>query len=585
MKEKILQLIINSPISAVRLITQNCEMWNWVLKNCDNNCIDSKSKIYTAITGEKVFCPCGSGKRRKLISLSKGFQFCGRASVCNAARQSVSDNCKKAAALCDKKIAAAKRAKTNLLKYGVENVGQSAQAKAARAITYGNSEKVKQIKNKMQNTCQQRYNAKNPMQNIKIHQKQIKTLMNTYGVEYPIQLQLFKDKMQKTNITRYGVPYVSQNAEIAKQIVMSKKNSMMNKFGRLHETQLHISNESWNILHDDNKFASMLSKYGRTEMANKLGVSVNLISVYHYNFGLKILHGNISSPEIEISNWLNSLNIISKKDKTICDGKELDIYMPEYNLAIEHDGLFWHSEGRGKNKYYHFNKTIACANKNIELIHIFGDEWINSQNVCKSIIKQRLHLGVRIAGRKCKVVEVKNIILKNFLNENHLQGWVNGSRAFVLKYNNEIVAAMTFGKPRYNKNFEWELLRLAYKNDIVVMGGSQKLWAFTLQQLQPTSIVSYCDRRWFTGKVYEKLGFTLKSKGKPTYWYTDYVSRFHRSRFIKSKAIKAALDMDNSLYTINNLNIMTEKEITKNILGLDRIWDCGQDTWVWKKQV
>jgi hypothetical protein len=114
------------------------------------------------------------------------------------------------------------------------------------------------------------------------------------------------------------------------------------------------------------------------------------------------------------------------------------------------------------------------------------------------------------------------------------------------------------------------------------MGGSEKLWKFAVDQLQATSIVSYCDKRWFTGAVYEKLGFTLKTVGKPTYWYTDYTTRWHRTKFTKKNLLKMSQDKDINP-TQEDWSSYSESQITKDILGLDRIWDCGQDSWFWTK--
>lgn len=579
----ILQNIINTrPFYASRIIANNTEMWKWVMQHCDPLCIDDKTRIYTAISGEKIQCPCGSGKLRKLSKWYSGLSFCGRAGKCSAAKEAVIKKCTAAAKGWDKKAAAAKRKTTNLKKYGITNTGQLEKSKLARKAVYDDPTKVKEILQKMQATNRERYGVDNPSQNPEIHKRQTNTMYERYGAANAIKIADFKNQMQQTNIERYGVPYASQNADIARKIGLTKKQTMLEGTGRPHETQIHISNDAWNILHDKDKFTELLTLLGRTELAKMLGVCVNTISVYHYNFGLDILKNSESAVEIEITNWLTGLNISSHKDRTICEGKELDFYIPSYNLAIEYNGLFWHSEARGKDKNYHYNKMLQCNKNNIHLIHIFEDEWIKNPNTCKSIIQQNLHLGNRIAARKCKIKEIPNNDMREFLNKNHLQGWVNGTHAYVLTYQDEIVAAMTFGKPRYNKQADWELLRLTFKNNTVIMGGAQKLWKFAINELQATSIISYCDRRWFTGAVYNKLGFTLKTPGAPTYWYTDYVSRWHRSKFTKKNLLKLSKNIDINP-TQEDWSIYSESQITKDILGLDRIWDCGQDSWFWTK--
>lgn len=213
------------------------------------------------------------------------------------------------------------------------------------------------------------------------------------------------------------------------------------------------------------------------------------------------------------------------------------------------------------------------SERNIELVNIFEDEWVDNKEICQSVIKQKLGLNSnKIMARKCQLIEVSNTSLKGFLKENHLQGWVQGTRAFALAYNNEIVSVMTFGRPRFNKTIEWELLRLAIKKDYQISGGIDKLWKFALQELSAQSIVSYCDRRWFTGSVYGRLGFNLTNTGDPTYWYVDKNKRKHRVKYQKHKLIALGYDPN-----------MSEKQITLDVMGIDRIWDAGQDTWIWTK--
>ena len=253
-----------------------------------------------------------------------------------------------------------------------------------------------------------------------------------------------------------------------------------------------------------------------------------------------------------------------------------------HKLALEFDGLYWHSETAGKDKNYHISKTQKCEEQGLQLIHIFEDEWISKKDICKSIIGSYLNLTTsKISARKCSIQEISNKEIRSFLETNHLQGYVNASKNIVLIYNDEIVAGMTFGKPRYNKQIEWELLRLVTKCDTHIIGGTQKLWRYFQKTYQPQSVVSYCDRRWFTGKIYETLGFTKKVNAKPTYWYTDYDMRFHRSKFTKKLSVKMASKLGHPIDELNNL---TERQITKDILGLNRIWDCGQDSWIWYKK-
>ena len=537
MLETINNLLKEKPKHAIKMIFNRQDLATWIENHCDPNCITNASKVYTAITGEKILCPCGSNKLRTLISIRDGFSFCGRAAVCSSARESVSKNCALASKNWDKETAKEKRRFTNKALYGVENIGQSSIAKTAHFNTYQDRDRVQEILSQMQTTC----------------------------------------------LTRYGVRNIANIPAVAMKRAESKRLSMLSNYGRPHETQIHISDESFYILNDKNKFTEMLLQLGRSKMAEKLGVAVTTISRHHNQFGLNIISQFTSTYEFEITDWFRRIGIESKKDKTICKPKELDFYIPSHNLAIEFDGLYWHSETQGKDRNYHINKTKQCREQEIQLIHIFEDEWLHKKDVCKSIISGLLNqTRITIPARKCAIKEVSNREIKSFLDENHLQGHINASKNIVLMYENEIVAGMSFGRPRYNKQIDWELLRLVTKCDTHIIGGAQKLW-HNFQKIEvPTSIVSYCDRRWFTGRIYETLGFIKKEEAKPTYWYTDYEQRFHRSKFTKKNCVKTATAVDPTLLA-EEVSKLSERQITKNILGLDRIWDCGQDSWIWKK--
>jgi len=111
---------------------------------------------------------------------------------------------------------------------------------------------------------------------------------------------------------------------------------------------------------------------------------------------------NYSKKEIEIQDFLkeNKIEYQTNVKNILDDGTELDIFIPSHNLAIEYNGLYWHSENSGKkNRNYHLNKTLECQKKNIILIHIFEDEWNNpiKKNIWKSIIKNKLFTDAQMA--------------------------------------------------------------------------------------------------------------------------------------------------------------------------------------------
>lgn len=199
-------------------------------------------------------------------------------------------------------------------------------------------------------------------------------------------------------------------------------------------------------------------------------------------------------------------------------GLELDIFIPNKNIAIEYNGLYWHRDTvKGKN--YHLNKLNLCDAKNIRLINIFEDEWINKQAIVKARLKSILGLTpYKIYARKCVVKEITFAEAERFTTKYHLQGSAKSSVNLGLFYRGRLVAVMTFSHSRFNKKYNWELLRYCTVFNFNIIGGAGKLLSF-FKQKYVGSIISYADKRWSNGNLYKKLGFTELNDSPPNYWY------------------------------------------------------------------
>ena len=214
---------------------------------------------------------------------------------------------------------------------------------------------------------------------------------------------------------------------------------------------------------------------------------------------------------------------------------ELDVYLPEKRVAIEFDGLFWHSEAVGKDEHYHLMKTEKCLERGIRLVHVFEDEWKEKREIVEDRIRSILGIGQkRIFARKCVVKAISAKESNEFLEHNHLQGCCNSSIRYGLFFNGELVAVMTFGKPRFNKNYDWELVRYASKIGCHIVGGASKLLA-RFRKNHFGSIVSYADRRYSDGHLYEKLGFVQVGVSKPSYCYVKGAQKLNRYACQKHK--------------------------------------------------
>jgi hypothetical protein len=367
------------------------------------------------------------------------------------------------------------------------------------------------------------------------------------------------------------------------ELVMKEKIN----FQSLFEMDINLktnSEEKLEILNSPIKLRELILSVGFDKAASKLEISKFSIYRHHKNYQLGLYDKFDSVPERNIKSFFSDQGIQIEKNNSLIAPYELNNYLPDFNFAVEYNGLYWHSEENKFDVNYHYKKTLACREKGIQLIHIFEDEWSTKEAICRSILSGMIGKSEhKVAGRKCSVVELTNKQMRPFLEKNHLQGYATAAVNLALVYENKIVSIMTFGKPRYNKKVEWELLRLATAINTNVMGGASKLWSYFISKYNPTSIVSYCDNRWFNGNIYLKLGFKLKDSGRPIYWYTDGYRRWHRSRYTKKLCVKKALLMEGQTLTEKQLNNMLERTITSDVLGLFRIWDCGQSVWVYNK--
>lgn len=284
-----------------------------------------------------------------------------------------------------------------------------------------------------------------------------------------------------------------------------------------------------------------------------------------------------SSIESEICDVLLSHNVNFKKhDRTILDGNEIDILLPEKKIGIECNGIIWHSESFGKkNKNYHIDKTNLAETKGIKLIHILDWEWINKKNIVQSMLLNMLEISSKIYARKCNIIIPTFEGKKKFLIDNHIQGNDNSLLYFGLEYNGNLVSLMTFHKSRYDKNYQYEILRYCNKIGISVIGGASKLLSCFIKKMAPDSIVSYCDRRFFTGSVYIKCGMQQLKNSPPnyTYFHVNNGIPLNRIGFQKHKLHKILKTFDPSLSEWENMQIN----------GYDRIWDCGHYKFGWNK--
>ena len=222
-------------------------------------------------------------------------------------------------------------------------------------------------------------------------------------------------------------------------------------------------------------------------------------------------------------------------------------------------------------KNYHNQKSQVAKTAGYRCIHIF--DWDDQDKIIQS-----LHPKTQIYARSCTLQEVSMEDANAFLNKYHFQDSCKGQQVRLgLYYKNNLVEIMTFGKPRYNKQYQWELLRLCTKSDVYVVGGAEKLYKHFLKRFHPQSIISYCDRSKFTGEVYTRLGMTLIRTGAPSkHWYNYQLGIHITDNLLRQRGFDQLYGDKFGYYGkgTSNEDLMKDHKFVE-------IYDCGQQSFGW----
>jgi hypothetical protein len=562
---------------------------------------------------------CKNGQERKFYTVTKGYRtYCNSENGCECKSEAFIEV---QAGISEetKKQAAEKREQTNLERYGFKNPGQSPvvqeKVKKTNLEKFGVEHPAQnpEIFNKMVKTNLERIGAPTPFHSKEIQDQIKQQNLENLGVKYPFQSPTIQDKVKATFIEVFGVSNPRQDPSISKQIETTnlerygaispfgskdiqkkikennlieygyeypcqsdivkeevKKNNFI-KYGVTHPNKIHIPKEFLEISENKEEVLQLISTLSVKEIAKKYGIDPTTIYGVLQRHGIELY--NKSTYEMEIAGFLKSLDIEHiRNTRTIIHPLELDFYIPSLNLAIEFNGLFTHSEisrgnGRGKDKNYHSNKHQLCLNKGIQLLQIFQDEWDNQKDIVKSKIQYLVGRGAKgVFARKTEIKDINFSETRNFYEKYHIQGHANYVQVnYGAFFNNALIACISFTD---KKNGIWEISRFAGDGRSHPGLFSKMLKHFILEH-NPIKIITFSDKRWTDGKLYETTGFVKTKEYKHGYWITDYEHRFYRSNFMKNK-IKKNFGLD--------IEDKTEWQLIQE-LGLDRIWDAGRIRW------
>lgn len=307
----------------------------------------------------------------------------------------------------------------------------------------------------------------------------------------------------------------------------------------------------------------------------------------------------ISSMEDEVTLFLQSIlpdrTEMQHDTRRIITPLELDIYLPDYKLAIECNPTCTHNStlpgfsenDQPKSTVYHKNKSDRCENQNIFLFHLFGYDWTHKKQIIQSMLRNLVNCNeTKIYARQCEIRSVSGKDAYNFLEQNHRQGGVHSKYRFGLYYKNELVSLMTFSKMRNTIGTGktdlsdcYELVRFCNKINTSVVGSASKLFKHFIKNYPVNKIRSFSDRAHTRGTLYETLGFQEITRSDANYVWVNLKTdkAYHRVNAQKQN-IKNFLKDDNIDLTKSENEIMQEHKFVK-------VYDSGTITWEWNRYI
>lgn len=415
------------------------------------------------------------------------------------------------------------------------------------------------------------------------------TLIERHGVDHPMKIDGVLEKGRQTAMERHGVIHHSKLDNYTEKMRAAYKE----KLGVDHPMHLDsvknqvakklranaFTPESCEILESETLLKMHYDELGMYGLITKLQASESCVYNALRKYDIYIKKEPASLTESSMVEYIKSISSVDVQvgDKKILNGKELDIYIPTLKLAIECNGVYWHSEISGnKTKTYHKEKTDQCLELGIRLIHITDDDWIYKNELMKSLISTALGKNQVIYARKCQISKIETKVAREFLRENHRQGCCQSSVNYGLYHDGELVSVMTFGKSRYDKNHQWELLRLCNKKFLTIVGGASKMYAKFLKENEVNSVISYSNTDWNTGNIYTTLGMVFIRESGPSPIYINKKRKIVNRLVVQKHKLKETLDSyDETLTAWENL--------VNN--GYDRLWNSGNKVYSWRREV
>jgi Zn finger protein HypA/HybF involved in hydrogenase expression len=216
------------------------------------------------------------------------------------------------------------------------------------------------VKEKQKNTNLKRYGTISPTLNESVKNKQIQTCLDRYNTETPLESTTIKYKTSETYANNRLVYFRDKYPDL--NIKELSSNVLTIDCPECKE-EYQITSQLLNL---------RMNRYHRIPCLN-----CNPHSSYKY------------TSQMEIYNYIKNIysgDIVLNDRKTL-GGKELDILLPELNIAIEFNGTYWH-QSKFKEPNYHYLKYKNCKQKGILLYQIWEFIYLENKEEIFKILKE-----------------------------------------------------------------------------------------------------------------------------------------------------------------------------------------------------
>ena len=335
-----------------------------------------------------------------------------------------------------------------------------------------------------------------------------------------------RDKRLKTNLERYGCECPCRSNIVRAQ---------------LKGCSIEDLKDPFSILDNEESLTELFHAHTWPEIAALLDVSPRTVQFYLEKYSLKNKtrgkfkgqHGG-SKQEIKLADFISQYTEVQSHIKI--NNVNIDLYIPEYNLAIEYDGVYWHTEDKGRGKEYHLSKTLACLDADVQLLHIWSsdniDKWL-------SLLRRKFGDVNIVSITDTTLVELDKDSAHQFcdlyyMDDEHSIGEYNHG----LVYKDELV---TVASLKLISDVRYELVKFCHRDDILVESALDKLL------IKNASFITFTDLRYSLGSSYESAGFELKQFVEPRCYYTKDCYNLYTG-VDKSDSFKRIWDCGNLLY-------------------------------------